>query len=217
MLFSLLCAPCRYNPQNIPILESYVEEQMENDTYDRDACLAVLKLYQFNPTFNNTAVVCNILALALGALPDADFNLCLYMLNEEILNDPGVEKLIQLHRLLEQAKFTEFWHYLNTEDGARDLLAGYPHFDRRIREYVSVTISIAYQTIETQKLADCLALQGDDLERWISEKGWAVDGQDPNLVDLPISKENQARPVIVQESIKFEQLTKIIGYGRITQ
>ncbi|KNC99689.1 uncharacterized protein SPPG_05069 [Spizellomyces punctatus DAOM BR117] len=206
----------RYNPQNIPVLESYVEEQMERDVYDRDACLAVLKLYQFNPTFNNIEVVTNILGLALGALPDPDFNLCLYMLNEDILTDNSVEKLIHLHHLLEQAKFQEFWAYLNTTEGARDLVAKYLHFDRRIREYASVTVGIAYQAIEKERLGEYLALEGVDLDQWIAEKGWNVD-KDSKLVNLPISKENQARPVIVQESIKFEQLTKIIGYGRLTQ
>ncbi|KAI9100662.1 armadillo-type protein [Phlyctochytrium arcticum] len=207
----------RYNPQNIPILEAYVEDQMEKDTYDRDACLAVLKVYQFNPTYNNIEIVTSILALALGALPDADYNLCLYLMNEETMADPSVEKLGEMHRLLEQANFVEFWQYLESDESVRDLVAAYPRFNDRIRDYVSVTIGIAYQTISRTQLGKYLYLKGSDLDAWVKERGWTVDPKDSELVHLPATKENQARPVIVQESIKFEQLTKIIGYGRLTQ
>ncbi|KAI8820707.1 armadillo-type protein [Fimicolochytrium jonesii] len=209
----------RYNPQNIPVLETYVEDMLQNDAYDRDACLAVLKLYQFNPTYSNTAIVCNILALALCALPDPDFNLCLYMLNEGVLNEPDVDALVQLHRLLEQAKFVEFWTYLNGgESPAKELVAPYEHFEKRIRDYVSVTLGIAYQVIDKASLGRSLNLQGAALDKWIAEKGWTADANgDAKLVAFPITAENQVRPAVLQESIKFEHLTKIIGYGRLNQ
>ncbi|KAJ3013923.1 Eukaryotic translation initiation factor 3 subunit K [Thoreauomyces humboldtii] len=204
----------RYNPQNIEVLEKYVDDNMANDAYDRDACLAVLKLYQFNPTFNNSVVVCNILALALGALPDADFSLCLYMLSEEVLADSEVAKLVALHTLLQQAKFAAFWESLATD--ARDLVAPYIRFDDRIREYVSGTLAIAYQVISKQALAQSLGFKTDaaGLDAFLAKKGWKVDPTDAKLAVLPPTKENQARPVVVQEEIKFEHLTRIIGSGR---
>ncbi|KOB71839.1 Eukaryotic translation initiation factor 3 subunit K [Operophtera brumata] len=39
----------RYNPANLQTLERYVEMQSKENTYDLEANLAVLKLYQFNP------------------------------------------------------------------------------------------------------------------------------------------------------------------------
>jgi hypothetical protein len=41
----------RYNPENIKTLEHYVELQAREKGYDLEANLALLKLYQFNPTF----------------------------------------------------------------------------------------------------------------------------------------------------------------------
>ncbi|KAI8998237.1 hypothetical protein BC832DRAFT_623328 [Gaertneriomyces semiglobifer] len=199
----------RYNPQNIPVLEAYVESQLQNDFYDRDACLAVLKLYQFNPVCSNNDVICNILSLALGALPDADFNLCLYMLNEDVMGDESIDQLVQLDRLLEQARFTEFWSVLSTTS----LLTSSPHFARKIRDYISVTIAIAYQTISLARLSAYLNLEGKDLEQFVGSKGWTIAGDD---VELPIGKENMVRPSVVQEEVKFEMLTKIVGYAGST-
>ncbi|KAJ3179943.1 hypothetical protein HDU85_004227 [Gaertneriomyces sp. JEL0708] len=196
----------RYNPQNIPVLEAYVESQLQSDFYDRDACLAVLKLYQFNPVCSNNDVICNILSLALGALPDADFNLCLYMLNEDVMGDESVDQLVQLDRLLEQARFTEFWSVLSTTS----LLTSSPHFARKIRDYISVTIAIAYQTINLARLSAYLNLEGKDLEQFVGSKGWTIAGDD---VELPVGKENMVRPSVVQEEVKFEMLTKIVGYA----
>jgi len=47
----------RYNPEILPQLEAYVAAQCEGGTYDLDANLAVLKLYQFHPDTTNVAVV----------------------------------------------------------------------------------------------------------------------------------------------------------------
>jgi len=41
----------RYNPENLKKLERYVQVQCQENVYDLEANLAVLKLYQFNPMF----------------------------------------------------------------------------------------------------------------------------------------------------------------------
>ncbi|KAJ3080752.1 hypothetical protein HK102_002842 [Quaeritorhiza haematococci] len=216
----ILAFPNRYNPQNIPLLENYILEQMEKNTYDRASCLAVLKLYQFNPHLTNVPMITNILALALGALPDPDFNLALCLLNENIISDPTVAKLIFLQQNLEQARFKDFWALLDSEnedESARELVAGYPMFDTQIREFISTTISIAYQTIAVEKLEQYLSLVGEDLRDWVEAHGWTFDPETEGLVHLPVTKENQVKTVTVRENIKFEQLTKIIGHGRLIQ
>ncbi|KAI8911213.1 armadillo-type protein [Powellomyces hirtus] len=225
----------RYNPQNIPILEAYVEQQLTSadyaattpstssttatttsTTYDRDACLAVLKLYQFNPAFSSNKVVCSILQLALGALPDADFGLCLYMLNEDVLKDAGVAALVALHDLLQQARFKAFWAAV--EDTPEDVLVNRALFADRIRIYIAGTLAIAYRVISIPTLQSALNLKdAAALDAFLKEHAWTRDPEDKDAVVLPATKENQARPVVVQENIKFEHLTKIIGYGRMAQ
>ncbi|KAJ3027581.1 hypothetical protein HDV00_010981 [Rhizophlyctis rosea] len=228
----------RYNPQNIPILEEYVNQLQESNeyVYDRDALLAVLKLYQFNPTYTNLSVVASILTLALSALPDPDFSVCLYLLDESHLSDPAILRLCATQRTLEQCRFKEFWASLDesslpvdtpseddepqqtqTTPTLRSLVKSHPTFLPRIRTFIASTLAQTYQTIALSRLAELLDLETADLTKWCNSVGWAVEEEGgEKVVRLPVGKENSAKPVIVQESIRFEQLTKIIGYGRLT-
>ena len=80
----------RYNPENIKTLEHYVDLQAREKDYDLEANLALLKLYQFNPTYNNLSVVVQILLKALTNLPHTDFVLCKCLLSQELLEDSQV-------------------------------------------------------------------------------------------------------------------------------
>ena len=80
----------RYNPENIKTLEHYVDLQAREKGYDLEANLALLKLYQFNPTYNNLSVVVQILLKALTNLPHTDFVLCKCLLSQELLEDSQV-------------------------------------------------------------------------------------------------------------------------------
>lgn len=73
----------RYNPENLPTLERYVEIQAKENSYDLEANLAVLKLYQFTPARFNVDITCQILLKALTNLPHTDFILCKCLLNEK--------------------------------------------------------------------------------------------------------------------------------------
>ena len=96
----------RYNPENIKTLEHYVDLQAREKgydllqkyfyivtkifRYDLEANLALLKLYQFNPTYNNLTVVVQILLKSLTNLPHTDFVLCKCLLSQEVLEEPQV-------------------------------------------------------------------------------------------------------------------------------
>ena len=57
----------------IETLEKYVSYQAECETYDFEANLALLKLYQFSPTRVDSAIATKILLKALTRLPNTDF------------------------------------------------------------------------------------------------------------------------------------------------
>ena len=59
-MVSMLQGIERYNPDNIKTLECYVDLQARERGYDLEANLALLKLYQFNPTHTNMAVVVQV-------------------------------------------------------------------------------------------------------------------------------------------------------------
>lgn len=78
-----MCLFSRYNPDNLPTLERYVEIQSLENAYDLEANLAVLKLYQFNPHMYKIDITCQILLKALTNFPYTDFVLCKCLLTEK--------------------------------------------------------------------------------------------------------------------------------------
>merc|ERR1712073_51715 len=94
----------RYNPENIKTLEHYVDLQAREKGYDLEANLALLKLYQFNPTYSNLEVVMQILLKSLTNLPHTDFVLCKCLLSQEVLEDPQIIQILYLADLLEMCR-----------------------------------------------------------------------------------------------------------------
>ncbi|KAJ3052019.1 hypothetical protein HK097_006982, partial [Rhizophlyctis rosea] len=78
-----------------------------------------------------------------------------------------------------------------------------------------------YQVISLKHLGEVLNMEDGEVRKWAESVGWAVEksedvgGQGGDVVKVPVGKENSAKPQVVAESIRFEQLTKIIGYGRV--
>lgn len=70
----------RLDATSLPTLEAWVNEQVAKNTYDKNANMAVLKLYKFYPDKANKQIVALILLKALMNLPFNDFILCLYLL-----------------------------------------------------------------------------------------------------------------------------------------
>jgi translation initiation factor 3 subunit K len=73
----------RYSPEIIPQLEKYVQEQVAAKTYNLEANLALLKLYQFHSDKANVKVISQILIKALMNMPSTDFLLAAYLISEK--------------------------------------------------------------------------------------------------------------------------------------
>ena len=73
---------------------AYFIFQAREKAYDLEANLALLKLYQFNPTYSNLEVVMQILLKSLTNLPHTDFVLCKCLLSQEVLEDPQVNLIL---------------------------------------------------------------------------------------------------------------------------
>merc|ERR550519_1664984 len=106
---SLLKGIDRYNPENLQTLERYVVLQANDNTYDLEANLAVLKLYQFNPSMYQTQITATILLKALTNLPNSDIILCKCLIETGRLREEPVTKVLKLADFLETAQFTNFW------------------------------------------------------------------------------------------------------------
>ena len=79
---------------------AYFIFQAREKAYDLEANLALLKLYQFNPTYSNLEVVMQILLKSLTNLPHTDFVLCKCLLSQEVLEDPQVNLKFDIELLL---------------------------------------------------------------------------------------------------------------------
>ena len=77
--------------------------------------MALLKLYQFNPTHLNIEYVCKVLLKSLANLPHSDYLLCKSLLSLEILERPEVESIQSMAEMLEACSFKDFWEKSRTE------------------------------------------------------------------------------------------------------
>jgi len=200
----------RYNPNNIPILEEYVQFQVEERQYNLDANLALLKLYQFNPNHFQTLVTAHILLKALTNLPHADFVLCKCLIDNSRLEDEGLlHKIVDLSDLLERCQFREFWALLRQETANyTDVVSHVKGFEDGIIEFILHIVNKTYQTINFNELKEILGnLSNEDLNKLIKAKGWKK--QEDNYVFVANHEENIKTKNIV-EKIKFSDVSSVL-------
>ncbi|CAF0801266.1 unnamed protein product [Rotaria sp. Silwood1] len=196
----------RYNPNCRPMLEDYVQYQIENRFYDFDANMALLKMYQFDPSYFQADKVADILLLALTNLPKSDFLLCKYLLDtQKCQENSRIVEALQFAELLESCRFQDFWELLERTT------VKIPGFEDRIREFICQTINRTYQTINQQELQSALGrLNNNDFEALIKTRGWKVLADDPNYIWIANHEENIKSRNIV-EKIKFEHVAPVMN------
>eukprot|EP00250_Pteridium_aquilinum_P023251 c26495_g1_i1 orf=520-1236(-) len=202
-----------YNPDILPDLEAYVQEQVNHQTYSLDANLCLLRLYQFEPSRMSVQTVARILVKALMALPAPDFNLCMFLIPEKLQMEDPFLTLITLAHFLETARFREFW-----DEAARNrhILEVVPGFEQAIQGYALHVLSLTYQRLPRPVLAEAINMEGLSLDKFlehqISNNGWSVEkaaggGQ---LVVLPANEHNypelKKNPA---DSIPLEHVSKL--------
>lgn len=214
-IHDLLTGVQRYNPSNAVLLEDYLSRQCSNPdpttNHDLTANLALLKLYQFNPEIIDTDVIRRILAKALISSTAGDFNLCLYLLSDEICQDPSVAKLLALRDLLERAEFAGFWKEMygeDTEDEEASVVDGIAGFDSGVRKLIIGEIANTYQTAPAQSVGQMVNLDQEAVLKLAQDHQWQVK---EGVISLPLKTENQAKTTLISENTRFEQLTKLIS------
>jgi len=196
----------RYNPENLATLEKYVAMQAEHNEYDLEANLAVLKLYQFNPTFFQTTVTAQILMKALTNLPHTDFVLCKCLIDPIKLEEEPLVKIVTLADLLEGCQFRQFWE---TIDNYPDVIMGISGFEDSIRKFVCHVVGITYQTIQKDVLAGLLGgIPDSQVRNWIAKYGWR---ESPTGLVLVANQEENIKTKNITEKITFESVAGIMA------
>ncbi|KAF5284597.1 hypothetical protein FQR65_LT02423 [Abscondita terminalis] len=195
----------RYNPDNLPTLERYVEVQSRENSYDLEANLAVLKLYQLNPNGFNIDIASQILLKALTNFPHTDFILCKCLLNDKQLQEEPINQIMYLGDILEQCDFQIFWKRVHSMPELTQRITG---FLDSIRKFVCHVVGITYQRIDRVYLAELLGDVDDiTLKHWVKKYGWKEEG---TLIFIANQDEN-IKTKNINEKIDFDSVGAIMA------
>lgn len=209
----------RYNPGNLDLFCTYIKQTCLDESYDIEAYLAVLKLYQFNPAMFDLETVRVILLKAMTSLPNNDFTLCLYLLAEEYHTEESIVTLIEMCNSLESCLFEDVWEFLSQNpdtltgkvktgpDGEHENveIAG---FKDRVRHFIAHVISCTYQVVESSVISKMLGgLSGDDLNSFCESKNWKV-AEGGKVFVAPQEEVVKSKNIV--ESIRFDSLAPIM-------
>ncbi|XP_064622856.1 eukaryotic translation initiation factor 3 subunit K-like [Lineus longissimus] len=201
----------RYNPENLATLERYIEMQCRDNTYDLEANLAVLKLYQFNPMYFQTGVTAHILLKALTNLPHYDFTLCKCLIDAIRLEEESLQRIMTLADMLETCQFKDFWKDLNEYP---DIILGVTGFEDSIRKFVCYVISITYQHISKYALQELLGNIPEPVAlQWAGKYGWKVEESGWIFV---ANQDSNIKTKNITEQITFESVSEIMAMARPT-
>merc|ERR1712079_585686 len=136
--------------------------------YDLEADLALLKLYQFNPSYSNLKVVVQILLKSLTNLPHTDFVLCKCLLSQDLLEDAQITNILYLADLLEMCQFKVFWAQIHEKSelvqsvtGFQDSTVNYwmDQYGWKISEDCFVTVSNQEEIIKTRNITEKIDIE----------------------------------------------------------
>lgn len=214
----------RYNPETTEIFREYVTLQCEEKFFDVYACLALLKLYQFNPHLLHPETVTNVLVKALTIFPSPAFSLGLALLPPSTIPfttnntsipttdlTESIQKLTRLSTLLESAQYDVFWSTLESDDLYADLYADIAGFEDLVRIRIAGEVGKAFREIDLGVLSSWLELRGEALTKFCTSAcGWRVDGQ---KVTIPPNAENEAKSEVKGERVGVEMFGRVIRRG----
>ncbi|GFQ86733.1 eukaryotic translation initiation factor 3 subunit K [Trichonephila clavata] len=210
---SMLKGIDRYNPENLTTLEKYIEIQARENAYDLEANLAVLKLYQFNPSQYRLSVVQMILLKALTNLPHTDFVLCKCLIDQQNLDHDDIKHIVYLHDLLETCHFKTFWVKMaSSPNGIYCRKQSTSNLARNNRKFICHVVNITFQSIEKDTLSTFLGgLPDFQLKAWMNKYGWKEYGN--NLVFIS-NQEGNIKTKNITEKIDFDSVAAIMSLTR---
>ncbi|GER49885.1 eukaryotic translation initiation factor 3subunit K [Striga asiatica] len=202
-----------YNPDILPDLENYVNEQVSSQTYSLDANLCLLRLYQFEPARMSTQIVARILIKALMATPAPDFSLCLFLIPERVQMEEQFKTLIVLSNYLETARFRQFW---DEAAKSRHILEAVPGFEQAVQTYAIHVLSLTYQKVPRSVLAEAINIEGPSLDKIIdyhtANSGWQIEKEKTGpLIILPQNEFNHPQlKKSAANGVPLEKIARII-------
>jgi translation initiation factor 3 subunit K len=184
-------------------LEDYVNQQLKENTFDMEANLHLLRLYQIFHDKSSVEGVRKVLLKALMNLKDNAFTLAMYLVPEKYHNDSQVEALSQLAKLLEVAQYDEFWKQAETH---KDTVQAATGFNHAVRDFILDILLITYRTVDMPFLVEALNLKETELKTYLQMKGMKLEG---GYVQFPENQFTALKPRVMPQNIQFDQIAKI--------
>lgn len=198
---ALLQAPeLRYDPSSLTLLCQYTEEQVAKNTYDQEACLAVLKLYLLYPQCFSAELARKIIVKGIMNLPNEDCAVFVGMLQQQPTKKEWkkVQEAILLWEMLEKCTFKQAWEFLK-EPSMADIAAT-PGLTEAIRRFVCEVVSLTYASLSLTELCALLntPVGSHEAEKLLKGLGWAME-------EVIVNPKEQGKP---KETIK---LIRVVG------
>eukprot|EP01083_Nonionella_stella_P013478 37934_1 len=200
-----------YDASILSRLEECVIQQVASGKYDLDTNLYILKMYQEDRKATNNKVCCMILLEALKRLPNSDFLQCTYLLSSDPTNK-DVETIIELARLLENAKFTQFWALTQTEE-CKNLIELVPDFEKSIREYIESVFGMAFRSMDKVVFMKALNMSESELQDCAKDAqhhSWIL--HDDGVLHFQNTESSRTQSKVDTEAVSIGQLGKVLQY-----
>eukprot|EP00668_Euglena_longa_P040316 GGOE01053100.1.p1 GENE.GGOE01053100.1~~GGOE01053100.1.p1 ORF type:complete len:253 (+),score=79.40 GGOE01053100.1:414-1172(+) len=184
-------------------LEDYVNQQLKENTFDMDANLHLLKLYQIFHHKANIDGIRKVLLKALMNLRQNAFTLALYLIPEKQQADAQIEVLADLAKLLEVAKYEEFWR---KAEASKDAVQAATGFNHAIRDFILDVLLMTYRTVELPFLVEALNLKETELKTYLQMKSIKVEG---GYVQILENQFTALKPRATPQNVQFDQIARI--------
>lgn len=164
-----------------------MEDQLEQDFFDPEANLALLKLYLLHPEKTSIPAIEGILLKALMAYPATHFSLCMFQIPEKYHAD--LKTVMNLSQKMEMAKFKSFWK----ESENAEVLKRAKGWQEKVRDFISGVIANMYRSIRCDQVLELLNLPEKDLDARVKKMGWTKCKEDPSLIIVNTATFESAR------------------------
>lgn len=190
-----------YDAAVVPALEAYLAEQVQNQSVDIDANLALLKLYLVFPEHVDAAKVAQVLLKGITLTPSPFFTGATTLVPESVREDASVKLALEAGFLLQSCLFEDFW---KLDLSFASSVAG---FTDAVRAFVLEAIRKSHSVVATSVLASALHVSEKEVADVLAKEQWTLDGA---VAKVPANDDNQVRPKKVQEKLEFEDVLKVI-------
>ncbi|XP_037927439.1 eukaryotic translation initiation factor 3 subunit K-like [Teleopsis dalmanni] len=173
----------KYRPENLTFFEQLIREQTGNK-YCFKLNMHVLRMYNAYPKLINLELTRIVLLRALTKLPYKHFvSAKKYLIWPQFIDD-GIRVIIDLANFLEQEEYAKFWVHCKQNVSVISMVEG---FEEVIRKYICFMVGANRRTILCSQLIVKLNIDEENLEKYVSQFGWTINGREVKVFPLMLN------------------------------